>query len=107
MSPQSEGGPSGQHGGQYTAYDPDRGSVPADYNRQHHPEDRGRYQAEREGQDGPLPDPMGLSRQITELPHHPLEVQVGEKGIERVDWRRRAENAIVQGQGMGELRPAS
>lgn len=59
MSPQSEGGPSGQHGGQYTAYDPDRGSVPADYTRQHHPEDRGRYQAEREGQDGPLPRPNG------------------------------------------------
>lgn len=56
---------------------------------------------------GHFPDPMGLSRQITELPHHGLEVQVGEKGIERVDWRRRAENAIVQGQGMGELRPAS
>ncbi|KAK0119924.1 hypothetical protein ONS95_011349 [Cadophora gregata] len=59
MSPQSEGGPSGQHGGQYTAYDPDRGSVPAEYTRQQYPDDRSRYQTEREGQDGPLPRPNG------------------------------------------------
>ena len=59
------------------------------------------------GKMGHFPDPMGLSRQTTELPHHPLEVQVAEKEIERVGWRRQAENVIGQGQGTGELRPAS
>lgn len=61
MSPQSEGGPSGEsyhQGGQYTAYDPDRDNITADQGQESHLGEKGRYKSERDLQD-PLPRPNG------------------------------------------------
>ncbi|KAK6584824.1 hypothetical protein PZA11_003048 [Diplocarpon coronariae] len=61
MSPQSEGGPSGDSGynrGQYTAYDPDRDNIAGEYTRQPRTEEKGRHQSERDLQDS-LPRPNG------------------------------------------------
>src|SRR6187402_3467127 len=64
MGPQSEGGPSGDgrnHGGQYTAYDPNRDSVMQDYGGQPQTDEGRRYQPDRDVdlQDTQLPRPNG------------------------------------------------